>query len=163
MLSDLGARAHKGMRVDHGAFVNICSYVYICRRHHDHRRSEVCACAHAASAWNDPDAVLRRETSCRDGILVKKRKLSLSHVSKLSKTESRKDHLLYPGVNLPLPVYLLRNPDLATLKIGNGLIESFYICHNFLLKINVLTPCHYCDIPLSGGISVLPGPVNKSF
>ena len=36
VLSDLGARAHKGMGVDHGTFVNICSYVYICRGHHDH-------------------------------------------------------------------------------------------------------------------------------
>ena len=84
------------MGIDHGALIDICAYVHICRRHHDHRRSKICSRTDAAASRNDSYAVLSCEFSCRNGILVEERELALGHVSKFSETETAQDNLLHP-------------------------------------------------------------------
>ena len=96
MLSDLSTRAHEGMRVNHGSLVHIRTDVHICRRHHDHGRSQICSGTHTAASGNDTHSALLVEHPGRDGILVKEGELALGHIDQLAQAESRKDDLLDP-------------------------------------------------------------------
>ena len=111
------------MAVNHCTLSYIGSHVDISRRHHDNARSKISTAANAAAAGNNPDPVRSAEPADRIGILVKERKLSLTHVANLSEPEACKDNLLDLPVDLPNAVNLLGNSHLAGLESGNKFFE----------------------------------------
>ena len=67
VLADLRAAANQGVRIDHGAIVNISADVDVHGRHASDTAADVAAIANAGAAGNDADAVLRGEMLERIG------------------------------------------------------------------------------------------------
>ena len=133
MLSHLGARAHEGMRIDHGTLVDKCSYINIRRRHHYHRRRQVGSAAHAAAAGHYAHALFGSEALSGNGVLVEERELALRHVGEISQTKSREDGFLNPCIHFPFAIYFFGYAHLAAFEVGNQcmkFIEFFLLSHN---------------------------------
>ena len=123
ILAYLRAGTYGNVAVDHCTLSYIGSHVDISGRHHDNARSKISTAANAAAAGNNPDPVRSAEPADRIGILVKERKLSLTHIADFSETETRKDNLLDLPVDLPNAVNLLGDTYLSGLESGNKFFE----------------------------------------
>ena len=123
VFADLGAGAYDSMGIHHGTFIHISADIDIGRGHHDHRRGQVGTPAHGRAARYDPDAVCRRKTARRDGILVEERENAVRHVDGFAQAETAQDHFLDPGVDHPFPVFLLGDTDLPGLQLAEDFIE----------------------------------------
>ena len=123
ILAYLRAGTYGNVAVDHCTLSYIGSHVDISRRHHDNARSKISTAANAAAAGNNPDPVRSAELAYRIGILVKERKLSLTHIANLSEPEPCKDDFLDLSVYLPHAVNLLGDTYLSGLESGNKFFE----------------------------------------
>ena len=74
-LADLRAGTHEGVRIDHGAFVDLGAGIDVHGRHAYHAAREVGAGTDRRAAGHDADAVVGSEMPRRVSMLVDKRKV----------------------------------------------------------------------------------------
>ena len=86
--------------------------------------------ADGRAARHDPDAVSNRKAARRDGVLVKEGEYTVRHIHGLSETETTEYYFPDPGIDHPLPVFLLSDTNLSDLQLGQDIIESFeFVVH----------------------------------
>src|ERR1035441_2428970 len=101
MSADLGATAHQGVRIDHGAVVDVCADVDVHGRHAGDVLAEGCAFAHAGSAGHDADVLLRADPLHRISVLVAEAERAHRHVDVDAHPEAQQDALFHPRIDAP--------------------------------------------------------------
>src|SRR5215475_4001810 len=101
------------MRVNQRAFVNICAYVDIHRRHADHTRRNMRALSDRRSAGHHPYLLAGGEAAGGKGIFVDKGERVSACFFQYAETKAEQDALLYPGVHAPRAVLFFSGTELA--------------------------------------------------
>src|SRR5205807_3211561 len=123
-LSDLRAGANQGVRIDHGAFVDVGSDVDEHRRHADDGRGDVGPDTGRRSAGDDAYTIGDGELAGREGVLIDEGE-SGGHFLENSETESQEDAAFDPGVDGPAAVDLFGGADVSLRELIAEFEEYF--------------------------------------
>ncbi len=113
------------MAVNHCAFIDVGSDIYIGGRHDDDAGCQKSASTDAGASGYYPYLVLEGEFPGGVSVLVEKCELPLGHVRELSTAEPGKDDFLDFGIHFPFAADFPCDPEISALKVFHHTVKLF--------------------------------------